>query len=181
MHLQLVGKLARVAALAVSLAACMAPTEPQYANNPAFAQRAPPPGRPDYLETIKYIDDGMRYVDPAAAFFVSPDGRMCFRGVLTAERNSLDNLYKSDWCLPPTSVKRVDSLRTGQVSLYCKHADPQCIREIGFWYREVNTISLRIVPSDQEKVAVEYLIYLMGGNLGDYQPFTEPVRLRPGR
>jgi hypothetical protein len=181
MHLQLIGKLARVAALAVSLAACMPPPEGQYANNPAFAQRAPTLGRPGYLETIKYIDDGMRYADPATAFFVSPDGRMCFRGVLTTERNSLDYLYKTDWCLPPTSVNEVDSIRTGQVNLSCKHADPQCIREIGFRDRATNTVTIRTVPSDQEKAAVEYLIYLMGGNLGDYQPFTEPVRLRPGR
>jgi hypothetical protein len=100
---------------------------------------------------------------------------------LTTERNSLDYLYKTDWCLPPTSVNEVDSIRTGQVNLSCKHADPQCIREIGFRDRATNTVTIRTVPSDQEKAAVEYLIYLMGGNLGDYQPFTEPVRLRPGR
>jgi len=69
MHLQLIGKLARVAALAVPLAACMPPAEPQYANNPVFARRVPPAGRLTYLDTIKYIDDGMRYVDPTAAFF----------------------------------------------------------------------------------------------------------------
>jgi hypothetical protein len=120
MHLQLIGKLARVAALAVSLPACM-PPPPQYVNDPAFAQRAPPAGRPPYLETIKYIDDGMRYVDPTAAFFVSPDGRMCFRGVLNPERTNLDYLYKTDWCLPPTAISQVDSIRTGQVSLFCKH------------------------------------------------------------
>jgi len=72
MHLQLIGKFARVAALAVSLAACMPPAEPQpaepqYANNPVFARRASPAGRPTYLETIKYIDDGMRYAEPANA------------------------------------------------------------------------------------------------------------------
>jgi hypothetical protein len=181
MHLQLIGKFARVAALAVSLAACMPPAEPQYVNNPAFAQRAPPVGRPGYLETVKYIDDGLRYVDPSAAFFVSPDGRMCFRGVLNPERDDLNYFYKSDWCLPPHAVSRVDSIRTGQVSLFCKHADPQCIREIGYRYRAANTATLHIVPSDQEKVAVEHLIYLMGGNLGDYQPFNEPIRLRSGR
>lgn len=181
MHLQLIGKLARVAALAVSLAACMPPAEPQYANNPVFARRAPPAGRPGYLDTIKYIDDGMRYVDPTAAFFVSPDGRMCFRDVLNAERTNLEYFYKTDWCLLPTAVYRVDSIRTGQVSLSCKHADPQCIREIGYRDRGSNTVTIRIVPSEQETVAVEHLIYLMGGNLGDYQPFTEPIRLRPGR
>jgi hypothetical protein len=180
MHLQLIGKLARVAALAVSLPACM-PPEPQYVDSPVFAQRAPPAGRPTYLETIKYIDDGLRYVDPTAAFFVSFDGRMCFRGVLNAERTNLDYFYKSDWCLLPAAVYRVDSIKTGEVSLFCKHADPQCIREIGYRYRGANHATIRIVPSDQEKVAVEHLIYLMGGNLGDSQPFAEPIPLRPRR
>ena len=191
MHLQLIGKFARVAALAVSLAACMPPAEPQpaepqYANNPVFARRASPAGRPTYLDTIKYIDDGMRYAEPANAFFVSPDGSMCFRGVLSVKRTSLDYLYRSNWCLLPTTVSRVDSIRTGEVSLFCKHADPQCVREIGYRDLRSNTVAIRIVPSDREKVAVEHLIYLMGGNLGDYQPFdyqpfTEPVRLRSRR
>jgi len=180
MHLQLIGKLARVAALAVSLAACM-PLPPQYVNNPVFALRVPPAGRPTYLETIKYIDDGMRYVESANAFFVSPDGRMCFRGVLNVERTSLDYLYQSDWCLPPTAVSRVESIKTGELSLFCKHTDPQCVREIGYRDLGSNTAVIRIVPSDREKVAVEHLIYLMGGYLGDSQPFNEPIRLRPGR
>ena len=173
MSLQLIGRLMRVAGLAAALAACAPPEPPQYFNNPTFAQRAPPAGRPTYLETIKYIDDGLRYVDPTAAFFVSPDGRMCFRVVLIPLRTDLDNynLYKSAWCLPPTAVSRVYSIGTDQLGLACKHAEPQCIREIGYLYRATNAANMRIVPSDQEKAAVEHLIYLMGGNLGDSQPF----------
>ncbi len=170
MSLPFIGKLAHVAALAVALPAC-APSGPEYVNNPAFAQRAPPTGRPTYLETIKYIDDGLRYADPAAAFFVSTDGRMCFRSVLTTQQTNLDNYYKSVWCLLPSAVSRVYSIDTGQVSLSCKHTDPQCIREIGISYRATNTARVRIVPSDQEKAAVEHLIYLIGGSLGDGQPF----------
>jgi hypothetical protein len=172
MSLQFIGKLVRVTALAVALPACV-PPELQYINDPAYAQRAPPVGRPTYLDTIKYIDDGVRYADPTAAFFVSPDGRMCFRVVLTALRTSLDNynLYKSSWCLPPTAVNRVYPVGADQLGLSCKHADPQCIREIGYLYRATNTASMRIVPSNQEKAAVEHLIYLMGGTLGDSQPF----------
>jgi hypothetical protein len=180
MNLQLIGKLAPVAALAISLPACM-PPPPQYVNSPVFAQRAPPPGRPTYLETIKYIDDGLRYVDPTTGFFVSADGRMCFRGALST---NLDYFYKSDWCVLPTAVGRVDSIRTGQVSLSCNHANPQCIREIGYRYQAVNSVAMRNVPSDQEKAAVEHLIYLMGGSLGDSQPFAGPsteLSLRPGR
>ena len=180
MHLRLIGKLARVAALAVSLPACMPPQPQQYANDPVFAQRAPPAGRPTYLETIKYIDDGVKYADRTAAFFVSPDGRMCFRGLLNAERTNLDQFYRTDWCLAPTAVSLVDSLRTGELNLFCKHSDPQCIREIGYRDRGTNTALIYIVPSDQEKTAIEHLIYLMGGSLGDYQPFNGPIRLSPG-
>jgi hypothetical protein len=170
MSLQFIGKLVRVATLAVALPACV-PPEPQYINNPAFAQQAPPAGRPTYIETIRYIDDGLRYVDPTAAFFVSPDGRMCFRGVLTALQTDLDNSYISYWCLLPTAVNQVYTIGMGQVGLSCKHADPQCIHEIGYLNRATNTAHIRIVPSDQEKTAVEHLIYLMGGTLGDGQPF----------
>lgn len=109
MSLQFIGKLVCVAVLAVALPAC-ASAEPQYVNNPAFVQRAPPAGRPTYAETIKYIDDGLRYLDSTAAFFVSPDGRMCFRGVVSGQQSHWDSYYKSDWCLLPTVVKRVDSI-----------------------------------------------------------------------
>jgi hypothetical protein len=171
MHLQFISTLVRLAALAVALPACV-PPEPQYVNNPAFARRAPPAGRPTYLETIKYIDDGLRYVDPTTAFYVSADGRMCFRGVLTNPLTTWDNIYKTDWCLLPTAVNRVDTIviGTNQVSVSCKHADPQCIQEIGY-YRAINTAYVRTVPPDQEKAAVEHLIYLMGGTLGDNEPF----------
>src|SRR5437879_5024987 len=48
-------------------------------NSPAFAVRIPAPGRPGYLQTIKFVDDGMRYVDRDSQFFISPAGEMCFR------------------------------------------------------------------------------------------------------
>jgi hypothetical protein len=176
--LRFIGKLVRLAALAVALPACV-PAEPQYLNNPAFARRAPPAGRPTYLETIKYIDDGLRYVDPTTAFYVSADGRMCFRGVLTNPQTTWDNVYKTDWCLLPTAVSRVATvvIGTSQVFLRCKHADPQCIHEIGY-SRAINTAYVRTLPPDQEKAAVEHLIYLMGGTLGDSEPFKDPTPYR---
>jgi hypothetical protein len=181
MSLQFVGTLVCLAALGVALPACV-PQEPQYVNNPAFSQRAPPAGRPSYLETIKYIDDGLRYVDPTTAFYVSTDGRMCFRGVLPNPQTTWDNVYKTDWCLLPTAVSRVDTIviGTNQVTVACKHADPQCIREVGY-SRAINTAYVRIIPPDQEKAAVEHLIYLMGGTLGDSEPFKDPIpdRLTP--
>ncbi len=178
MSLQFIGKLVRFAALAVALPACV-PPEPQYINNPAFAQRAPIVGHPSYAETIKYIDDGLRYVDPRAGFFVSPDGRMCFSGVFTTLQNNLDELYKSHWCLLPTAVNRIYPVSTDRVGLSCKHSDPQCIHEIDNFYRVTSTAHMHILPSKQEKAAIEYLIYLMGGNLGDNQPFKRADRLRP--
>src|SRR5215470_7295299 len=109
MNLQFIDKFVRVFALAALLAACVQP-EPQYVNNPAFALRAPPVGVPTYAETIKYIDDGLRRVDPTTAFFISPDGRMCFRGASTtldANFFSSYSLSKKDRCLLPAAVKQV--------------------------------------------------------------------------
>src|SRR5262249_7203976 len=156
--------------------------EPQYVNNPAFALRAPPVGVPTYAETIKYIDDGLRRVDPTTAFFISPDGRMCFRGASTtldANFFSSYSLSKKDWCLLPAAVKQVYSIEIDHLSLSCKHAEPQCIQEVGYLYRTANIIHVRIVPSDREKSAVEHLIYLMGGQLGDSHPFKSANRIGP--
>src|ERR1700758_118436 len=52
---------------------------PAPVNSPAFAVRAPLPSQPGYLTTIKFIDDGMRYVDPLSLFYVSVAGELCFR------------------------------------------------------------------------------------------------------
>src|SRR5579875_1065900 len=92
----------RVLALAIMLAAgALAPLRsadaqgalfgdwrppPPMIDSPAFALRSPLPGHPGYLETIAYIDDGLKYVDSKRAFFVSRDGRMCFVGVLNVRR-----------------------------------------------------------------------------------------------
>jgi hypothetical protein len=176
MNLHRSGKLASVVALAVSLATCMPPPPPQYVNLSDFARRAPPAGRPSYLETVKYIDDGMKYVYPAAAFFVSPDGRMCFRGTVETQQNYRFPpqeyiLYNSDWCLPPTAVSRVEKIGVDQLRLFCKYENPQCVTEIGYLNAVSNSLSVQSVPSDQEKAAIEHLIYLMGGNLGDVRPF----------
>ncbi len=172
MKLRLIGKVARQAFLAPLLLACMPP--PQDFNAAVFAQRAPPAGRPTYLETIKYIDDGLRHVDPTSAFYISPDGRMCFRGVVNVKETSLDYIYNSDWCLLPTAMGRVDSFERQQLSLFCKHAYPHCIREIGYRNRTTDIATVGIVPSPQERVAIEHLIYLMGGSLGDSYPLKWP-------
>lgn len=181
MFLQLTGKFVQAVTLAAMLLACV-PLEQQHFNDPVFALRSSPAGLPTYAETVKYIDDGLRYVDPTAAFFISPDGRMCFRGAsptLAANFFILYSISKRDWCLHPTTVSRVHSIETGHLSLSCKHANPQCINEIGYLYHAANTIHVYIVPSDREKSAIEHLIYLMGGNVGDNHLFKSVDRPGP--
>jgi hypothetical protein len=172
MNLQLLGRFMSIAGLAALSAACT--PLPQYSNAPIFAHREPPVGRPTYSEVIKYIDDGVRYVNPTAAFFISPDGRMCFLGVLDFRQPPLEALISNhNWCLPPTAVGRVDSFVSStheQISLVCKHSDPQCVRDIGYWNPGLNAVNVDIVAANQEKSAVENLIYLMGGNI-DSQSF----------
>lgn len=170
--LRVTGRFARCALLVTLLLGC---TPPQNINAPVFAQRAPPTGHPTYLETIRYIDDGLRYVDPTSAFFIAPDGNMCFRGVQNVRETILDYTYNSDWCFPPNAVSQVDLFsaigRGQQLTLFCKHSAPQCIREIGYGNRTADRATVSIVPSQQEKAAVEHLVYLMGGSLGDNEPF----------
>jgi hypothetical protein len=172
MNLQPIGRFMCVAGLAALLAACTA--VPQYSNAPIFARREPPAGRPTYSAAIKYIDDGVRYVNPTAAFFISPDGRMCFLGVPDFGQPPFEALLSNhNWCLPPTAVSRVDAFVSStheQISLLCKHSDPQCVRDIGYWNPGLNALNVDIVPANQEKSAVENLIYLMGGNI-DSQSF----------
>ena len=171
-----IGRPLRVAVLLCTLSACAPPptVDTPGLNAAVYARRPPPAGRPSYAATIKYIDDGMRYLDPAAGFFVAPDGRMCFRGSLSIKETVFDYMYNSDWCLAPTAIGQVDALgtlTTDQLRLSCRHADPQCIREIGNFNRQADSITLTNVPPRAEKAAVEYLVYLMDGYVGDSQPF----------
>jgi hypothetical protein len=167
-------KILRTALLGSSLLAC-APAPPQQFNSLAFARRAPAAGAPGYWQTIRYIDDGLKYVDPASAFFVSPDGRMCFRGVLNANRTAPQ--YLDDWCLAPAAVSRVEAMWndvTGipELQLWCRHANPECVRNFEYPTGTTNLVIVQIVPSGEEKAAVEHLIHLMGGNLGEDEPFA---------
>lgn len=169
MNLQLIGRLMCIAGPATLLAACAAPPQDANVNAPAFARREPLAGHPTYLETIKYIDDGLRYVDPKAGFFIAPDGRMCFQGVLDPTQTAFEALVTSNnWCLPPNSVSRVDALVnvTGEeLRLICKHSDPQCVRGIGASNHQGDLVTVQIVPANKEKSAVENLVYLMGGDI----------------
>ena len=157
---------------------------PQAINSAAFAIRASPPGRPGYLDTIRYIDDGMKYIDPFAEFFISYDGQMCFRGLVNRQQAVFEN-YQNYWCMYPTQVSNVESLwdrvsYVNTVRLWCALEAPQCARRTGFpngflddsgWWG--NSITAQMRPFREQRDAITYLIYLMGGNI------REPQSLRP--
>jgi len=147
-------------------------------NSVAFAKRQSPPGQAGYLDTIRYIDDGVRYLDPYAVFLVSPAGELCFRGAMEIGIRKLPNYYDY-WCMTPAAVAEVDALDNDvsyipEVQLWCRHASPYCARRVQ--YQEYllspglgfsNTITVPVIPFKQEKGAIEHLVYLMGGDVHD--------------
>jgi hypothetical protein len=154
---------------------------PQAINSPAFAVRASAPGQPGYLDTIRYIDDGMKYIDPFAEFFISYVGQMCFRGLVNRQQAVFEN-YQNYWCIYPTQVSNVEALwdnisYVNSVLLWCAVEAPQCARRIGFpngflddsgWWG--NSITAQMRPFREQRDAITYLIYLMGGNVREPQP-----------
>src|SRR3984893_3992528 len=166
------------------LASASDEVEPQAINSPAYALRSPLPGRPGYLKTIRYIDDGVKYIDPFAEFFISYDGQMCFRGLVNRQQAYFEN-YQNYWCIYPTAVNNVEALENdisyvNIVRLWCALEAPQCARRTGFanflddsdWIG--NSIAAQTRPFREQRDAIEYLIYLMGGNAAGAQP----LRLR---
>ena len=150
--------------------------DPAAINSVAYEVRPALPGRPGYLETIRYIDDGVRYVDRYSQFFVSFDGGICFRGLVNHQQAEFEN-YQNYWCIPPAAVSNVDALENdvsyvNEVRLWCRHAAPQCARRFGYpnFLEESaltsNSISAQTVAYEQARSALEYLIYLMGGTAG---------------
>jgi hypothetical protein len=143
-------------------------------NSPAFARRGPLPGRPDYPQTIKYIDDGMRYVDPLTHFFVSPAGAMCFRTKPNYPQAIYEARYRV-WCMYPQTVDHVEAVTNGitrinEVDVWCLRAYPQCAHSLTEPDWIANSISASTLDYRQERDALENLIYLMGGNIR----FTPP-------
>ena len=152
---------------------------PATINSDAFAKRQPLPGQSGYLETIRFIDDGMKYIDPFAEFFISPDGQMCFRGLVNRRLLEFEN-YQSYWCMNPAFVNNVEDLQNSitsvnSVRLWCTLEAPQCARRIGLpnfldespWIS--NSISAETRPSKEQRAAIEHLIFLMGGNVRSAQ------------
>jgi hypothetical protein len=174
------------------LASASGEVAPQAINSPAYAMRPPLPGRPGYLDTIRYIDDGVKYIDPYAEFFISYDGQMCFRGLVNRQAAYFEN-YQSYWCMYPTAVNNVEALENdislvNTVRLWCVLAAPQCARRIGVdnllnnsfldnsdWIG--NSIAAQTRPFREQRNAIEYLIYLMGGNAVGAQPLRHPTPL----
>jgi len=151
-------------------------------NSDAFAKRQPLPGQLGYLETIRFINDGMKYIDPFAEFFISPEGQMCFRGLVNRQLPYFEN-YQNYWCIYPASVNNVEELENNvttvnSVRLWCILEAPQCARRIGFWnYLDEsqsfgNSILAETRPSREQRAAIEHLIYLMGGNVRSVQAST---------
>ena len=155
------------------LAACVPPPTPPI-NSLAFQKRQPPPGQMGYLETSKYIGDGLHYILPNSDFFVSVAGDMCFRGAITPEVTPV-YIPLNFWCMSPFAVGRVEALENdisyiNQVRLWCRLAEPQCAFKIGHpnmldkqWV--ANSITTETVPFIRQREAIEHLVYLMGGNL----------------
>lgn len=138
-------------------------------NSPGFARRDPSPGRPNYLQTIRYIDDGMRYVDPLTQFFVSPVGELCFRTKPNYPQSIYETRYRV-WCAPPQTVDRVEAVsnditRINEVHLWCQRAYPQCAHSLTEPGWIANSIAASTLDYRQERDALENLIYLMGGNI----------------
>jgi hypothetical protein len=90
--------------------------------------------------------------------------------------------------MPPTAVSHVDALENdvsyvNEVRLWCLQAAPQCARRIGYpnFLDESppisNNISAQTVAYKQARSAIEYLIYLMGGNAGTPPLTGVPQRL----
>jgi hypothetical protein len=144
-------------------------------NSTAYAVRSPLPGQPGYFETIRYVDNGVKYIDPFAEFFISFDGQMCFRGLVNRNLIQFEN-YQNYWCMYPVFVNNVEELRNNvtnvnSVRLWCVLEAPQCARRLGFsnfldespWIG--NSISAETRPSKDQRTAIEHLIYLMGGNV----------------
>jgi hypothetical protein len=162
-------------AAALWLSACYGPSPP--IDSPAFVKRAPLPGQLGYLETIKFIDDSVRYIDPSAQFFVSPDGEMCFRGLVNRQQVEFET-YTNFWCISPFAVSNVDALENNvsfvnEVRLWCAHAAPQCAHRVGspdFLDTSpdiANSILVQVTPFRPTRAAVEHLVYLMGGDARD--------------
>ncbi len=158
--------------IAALLSACVGVELPL--NSPAFEKRAQLPGHPDYLQTIGFIDSGVRYISPAGGFFVSGSGDLCFWEAIVPGFQPV-YIPPNYWCMSPFNVGRVAAVENNvsyidRVQLWCRLGAPQCAYKVGYPtipdYRWIaNSITAETVPFQRQRDAVAYLVYLMGGNL----------------
>jgi hypothetical protein len=105
---------------------------------------------------------------------------MCFRGLVNRQQAYFEN-YQNYWCMYPTAVNDVEALEdnisyVNTVRLWCVLQAPQCARRIGFpnyldesgWIDNSITAQTRLFK--EQRNAIAYLIYLMGGNAAGAQP-----------
>jgi hypothetical protein len=155
-------------------------------DSPIFALRPPLPGQLSYLQAIRFIDDGMKYVDPLSAFFVSSAGEMCFFVRPNFPIAIYDAPYRY-WCVYPRAVDRVEALANGgeginTVQLWCRYDAPQCAHRLFYpvvpgkrgWVAD--NVLVPTVAYRAQQAAIETLIYLMGGYVRP--PGPTPLALR---
>jgi len=156
------------------MSAGCAQTPPPPVNSLAFQKRPPLPGQPGYLETIRYIDDGMHYITPIAGFFVSHTGDMCFWGAIVPGVTPV-YIPPNYWCISPFAVGKVDAIENNisyvnQIRLWCRLATPQCAYKVAYpsmldTKRIANFVTAETIPFQRQREAIEYLVYLMGGTV----------------
>jgi hypothetical protein len=144
----------------IAVSSCSVVSAPSRAGAPA----QPPVDFP--LE--KFIDDGMKYVDPYSGFYISPASELCFH-MLPARVVTIYDFY-NNWCVYPYAVASVELSSIG-LTLWCAHDFPQCAHRADYprliatipWI--ANSITVRAVPHPEERAALERLISRMGGYL----------------
>lgn len=142
-------------------------------NSVVFAARLPASGMLTYPQSIRFIDDSLRYKDPYSQFVVSSIGQLCFR-TWSSSPVSIYEAHYSYWCVYPQFIGRVEpSPSVNAVVLWCKHAYPQCIhRDAPYSPLDdsspvANSLIVQSVTYWQTRNVLEDLIYLMGGDLRD--------------
>jgi hypothetical protein len=161
-----------LAIVLVVVSACVLTPGP--INSLAFEKRPPLPGQVGYLETIQYIDSGLHFISPTTGFFVSNIGDMCFQGAIVPGVTPI-YIPPNYWCINPLAVSHVDAIKNdisyiNQVRLWCRLTAPQCAYKVGYpnvpdnlWI--ANSVTMETVPFLRQRDAIEYLVYLMGGDV----------------
>jgi hypothetical protein len=95
---------------------------------------------------------------------------------------TLELLPQHYWCMSPFDVSAVDAIENdtsyvNRVRLWCRHSSPQCARKIAYPDQfddmtVANSITAETIPFRRERDAIEYLVYLMGGDIGRGEAVT---------